>query len=167
MFDDTCPLCNNPAKASSWVRLILNNHRTAIACAEFFKTTPEQVNKHIYSHYDVADTVSPNDPEFIKDKLLKLLSTIELWFDEAIIDNAIDRGTVDLALKMSREIRDTLKLYGELNGQLSQQNATINIVAIQNNYRQLTNTLMMDLCPDCQIKVMRVIENKRLAETSI
>lgn len=158
MYDENCPLCRDPVKSASWVRLILNYHRTALECAEQMGMTPEAVNEHVYHHVSHESVVHPDNPEYVRLKMVKFADILELWLDGMIIDNNIERGTMDMALRLIKEIRENLKVIAEMNGDLNRADPKLQIINITNDFKKLTNVLMMDLCDQCKPKALKAIE---------
>ncbi|TRZ80784.1 hypothetical protein D4R86_03785 [bacterium] len=124
--------------------------------------TPEQVNDHVYNHFDAEGEMSPDNPDYIRNKLLKLIQIIEIWFDEIVVRNDVDRNAIDAALSISKEIRSALKLIGELDGKLNQGQADFQLIELKRQYKMLTDTVMMELCPECQDKILHAVEQKAL-----
>lgn len=163
-FDENCPLCRDQARGTSWVRLILNNQRTVYECAAFYRVTEKYVEEHIYEHFNTELDVTPDDPDYVKKKMLKFITVIELWFDNMVTTSGvnIDRATIEMGLKMIREIRDSLKVVGEIDGKLNRTDPAIQIINMKNDLKQLTNVIMMDMCPDCQTKALKAMEQLQL-----
>lgn len=152
----------------AWTRLILANQRTALECAKSLGMTPEDVHTHIYHHVTVEDTtMDPNNPDYIRNKLLKFMQILELWFDDMTINGIPERSDMDMILKLIRAMQDSLKIVGELDGKLNKVDPKLQIINIQNDMRALTNVIMMDMCPDCQPKALAAIEGMKLTATPL
>lgn len=162
MIDEHCPLCKDPIRGMSWTRLILNHHRTSLECAKELGIEPEDVNNHIYNHLPDNAFPDPNSPDYVRNKMLKFASILELWFDDMVIDKKIDRMTMELALKLVKEIRETAKVIGEIDGQLNKTDPKIQIINITNDFKKLTNVLMMDACDECRPKLLKAVEGMNI-----
>ena len=142
----------------SWTRLIMNHIRTPMECADELGMTPEDVNKHIYEHVSDNAFDDPNSPDYTRKKMLKFVTILESWFDDMTVEPKIDRSTMEIALKLVKEITNSIKVIGEIDGQLNKVDPKVQIINITNDYKRLTGILMMDLCDCCRPNVMRVIE---------
>ena len=158
-------MCNDPQKAASWVRLITNNQRTSLECAKFFGMDPEDVNRHIYNHVNFEEGDDPNDPDYIRKKMIKFIKLVELWMDDMIIEGTPDRSTMDMLLKLMSEIRSNLRILGEVDGKLNRADPKLQIINIKNDFKQLTNVIMMEACDHCKPLMLNAIENMQVTET--
>lgn len=162
MHDENCPLCKDPLRGMSWTRLILNHHRTAMDCAKDFGIEPEAVNNHIFNHLEQSAFQDPNSPDYIRNKMLKFANILELWFDDMVVDRKIDRATMELALKLVKEIRESAKVIAEIDGQINKSDPKVQIINITNDFKKLTNVIMMDCCDNCRPKMISAVENMQI-----
>lgn len=153
-------MCKDPIRGMSWVRLIMNHQRTSHECAADMGMTPEDVNQHIYHHVSDHDVMNPDDPEYIRKKLIKFLTILELWLDRMIIDNnqGLDRATMEIALKLMGESGKLFKIVGEIDGQINRADPKLQIINITNDYKRLTNVIMMEMCDECRPKALAAVE---------
>lgn len=162
MYDENCPLCRDPVNSASWVRLILNYHRTAFDCAEAMGMTPEAVNEHVYHHVNHEQALHHDNPDYVRLKMVKFADILELWLDGMIVSNQIDRATMEMALKLIKEIRENLKIIAEMNGDLNRVDPKIQIINITNDFKKLTNVIMMDACDECRPKMIAAVEQMQV-----
>ena len=163
IFNEDCPMCQDPTKSMSWVRLIMANQRTALECAKYFNMDPKLVNEHVYKHITVEDaTMDPNNPDYMKNKLFKFLNILEVFFDDMTITGKPDRNDIDLIMRLISSMQSTLKIVGELDGKLNKADPKLQIINVQNDMRALTNVIMMDLCDHCQPIAMKAVEKMQI-----
>lgn len=156
-------MCKDPLRSMSWVRLILNHQRTAFEAAEDFGMKPEDVNNHIYHHVDHEAIPSPENPDYLRYKMNKFANIIELWFDDMVVQRTLDRATMEMALKLVKEIRENLKVIGEMDGQLNRVDPKVQIINITNDFKKLTNVIMMDCCDECRPKMLKTVESMNIS----
>jgi hypothetical protein len=120
--------------------------------------TPEAVNEHVYQHVNHEQAIHHDNPDYVRLKMVKFADILELWLDGMIIDNKIERGTMDMALRLIKEIRENLKVIAEMNGDINRADPKVQIINITNDFKRLTNVLMMDLCDNCRPKALKAIE---------
>lgn len=120
--------------------------------------TPEAVNEHIYHHVNHEQALHHDNPDYVRLKMVKFADILELWLDGMIVSNQIDRATMDMALRLIKEIRENLKVMAEIDGKLNKADPKLQIINIKNDYKRLTNVLMMDLCDNCRPKALKAIE---------
>ena len=123
---------------------------------------PEDVNNHIYHHVDHEVIPSPDNPDYIRHKMNKFANIIELWFDEMVVQRTLDRSTMEMALKLIKEIRENLKVIAEMNGDLNRVDPKIQIINITNDFKKLTNVIMMDACDECRPKMIAAVEQMQV-----
>lgn len=124
--------------------------------------TPEAVNHHIYHHVDHEANPSPDHPEYIRHKMNKFANILELWFDGMVVDGNLDRSTMEMAMKLIKEIRENLKIIGEMDGKLNRVDPKIQIINITNDVKKLTNVIMMDCCDECRPKMISAVEQMQI-----
>jgi len=163
MYDENCPMCRDPIRSMSWVRLILNHQRTPFEAAEDMGMKPEDVNNHIYHHVDHETIPSPDNPDYLRYKMNKFANIIELWFDDMVVQRTLDRATMEMALKLVKEIRENLKVIGEMDGQLNRVDPKVQIINITNDFKKLTNVIMMDACDECRPKMLAAVEGMNIS----
>ena len=163
IYDENCPLCRDPVTSASWERLILNYHRTAFDCADALGMTPEAVNEHIYHHCSHESALHHDNPDYVRLKMVKFADILELWLDGMIVDTKIERSTMDMAIRLIKEIRENLKVMAEIDGKLNKSDPKLQIINITNDFKRLTNVLMMDLCDECRPKALKAIEGMSMS----
>ncbi|MCK9459941.1 MAG: hypothetical protein M0R80_09915 [Proteobacteria bacterium] len=150
-YDENCPLCRSPIQADAWSRLILSNEKSSMECAKEFDISVEEVNEHIYKHSSGLDADGdPNTPEHLKNKLLRFSHICEIWMDEMIVSKELDPSKLDKVLKLMDVIEKQLVSRAQIAGIIKKDAPQIQITNVQNNIDNLTNVIMMKLCPECK-----------------
>jgi len=81
---------------------------------------------------------------------------IEEWLNLTMESDKLDRATMDFGLKLSREMRETLKLVAELEGKLKRGDTyQQQFLQIQGDMNMLVGTVLSDMCPACQMKLIQ------------
>ena len=158
-----CVLCRDKTASMAWAKLITRGIRTPIECAAYYGISPEDVNDHLNNHIMYKNEEGRMDsPDYVVSKVLKIVEAMDEFFDEMRIqDTTIDRSTMDLILRLSKELRESLKLLADLQGRLGNSNET-RVIEITNNYKMLTQVIMTEMCGDCQMKVIDAMDRLQL-----
>jgi hypothetical protein len=160
-----CNICNSGKIGIKWTK-DLNSDKRKIqeACIEF-SMRPDEVIEHLKSHAileEVEKSVTEliNDPEFFYKELYSLFTAMKSWLEFTMEAERIDRSTIEVGLRLIREIRETLKLIAELQGKITKGSTYQNqYIQIQGDLNMLVGTVLNEVCNDCQKKILKVIDN--------
>lgn len=156
-----CPLCSAGEVGRRDCRDIVMGRKTVFDVSIFYKTTPEVIMEHLDNHEIVKDSDGNfNSPDFYMQELLTQLRYLKSWLKYSTTANgSMSREDVELAIKLSREIRATVESLGTFQGRLSSSpQITVNIDQINQRYMAITNLLMTDTCDNCRSKVLTLMD---------
>lgn len=157
-----CNICLAGEVGRTWTKdLVLNDKEIHEACA-FFKMTPEDVQDHIDTHdfEEMEDPAVLDDPEYYDRELLKLFRLFKDWMKYCITNGNPTKADVDLAMKLGKEMRETIKTLGEFRGKLNRNSSVnVNVAIINQKYMALTKALTTEVCPECRLKVINLLDS--------
>lgn len=162
-MDDNCKICAAKSVGHIWTRDIYNGSKSYQDAAHFFNIPIDDVMEHCNTHELIIDTTKcrdVNDPDFYMDELLSLLDMFKDWLQYCITSEHMTKSDLDMATKLGKEIRETIKTLGEFQGKL-QRGSTINVNVdvINQRYMMITNMLMTEVCDECRLKVINLMDN--------
>jgi hypothetical protein len=154
-------MCNSGEVGRQWVQDITVGKRTILDAAMFFKCSNEDIITHMNFHDTeiIDDSGDLESPDFLINEMLKLFKMLRDWLKYSIQSGDMSRQDYELALKMIKETREVLKTLGDWQGKSSgNKEVTINIEMINNQYKQITNMLVTEVCPECRLKVINMLD---------
>lgn len=169
MFIIGCNICNSdPEICAKWTKdLTLKKKRIQDACIEF-KMDPLDVIDHLDKHaIPVVDEVDEEpdiiklmeSPEFLYKELYGLFTSVKSWLEFTMENERLDRTSIDMGIKLTREIRDTLKFIAELQGKLNKGDTyQIQYNQIHGDFNSLVGVILNELDDVNQLKVLKAIE---------
>lgn len=158
----SCPICDARAIGRTWTRNIIMGNQTVGEAALFFNMDINAVNDHVNNHEIVenAETGQLTSPDMVMNELLRIFNNVRDWTDVVTRDGRLDRNTIDLCVKLSKEARETIKTIAELQGRFSETNSTQQITLIKNNYMMLTEVIVKGVCDKCRGKIVEVLDKQ-------
>lgn len=159
---ESCPLCN--ATGYEATEMIVLGKMTLAEAADRFDVTIEEAWAHLMYHEHGLKPIID-----IEDKLKRLVWTMDDYIKEYMITQKPKGGNVKALVTMVREMRNLLSTLGEVRGTINKgtQNQ-INIENMQiNNMNRLIDTVMSDLCPECQLKILNEIDGSKIVEAEV
>lgn len=163
-----CNICNSPAAINvAWTKdLNMRKKRIQDACVEF-RMTPKQVIEHLETHaipevepekeIDIIEIME--SPEFLYKELYSLFTSVKSWLEFTMENERLDRTTIDMGIKLTREIRDTLKFIAELQGKINKGNVyQVQYNQIHGDFNALIGVILNVLDNENQQKILKVIE---------
>lgn len=156
-----CNICLAGEVGREWTKDLILCDKQIPEASAFFKMSPEEVKDHIDNHEFEADedVDALNDPEYFDRELLKLFRLFKDWMKYCISQGNPTKADVDLAVKLGKEMRDTIKTMGEFRGKLNRpNNVNVNVEIINQRYVALTQALTTEVCPECRQKVINLLD---------
>lgn len=165
-----CKLCDAGEMSNKWIKDMLVGKKSPQTVANQFGVTVEEVMDHAYNHEqcEVGNEMDALTFEQFLDTMKMQLNKINNWFKIVIDTDEPTTENVAMAVKLIKEIRDTLRVIAEIEGKLAAKGdttqITVQIAAVQKNYKQLTNLILKEVCPACQEKLILKMEAENLLE---
>jgi len=167
MEQDVCPIC----RSSKSVRITQKLARGQLQYHDVerqFGMSKEDVEEHVYKHsataWEPADaTTKAYDRDYYVKKLESIHDDLSEWL-EGILEQEPTAENIRLATSLVKELRDTLRLLGEVTKVLKDDEARSAIAAVEEmrlQYLNLTHTISQQCCADCQKKVIAAIKVQR------
>lgn len=144
-----CPICSAGELGATWTRDLLDGRRTLAEAAERFACSIDQVWRHVTEHELPESERLELD---VRSKLWKCIRIAEDWLAELIMTTRPDSRTVRQVVSLLGEIRKLLVVSAEIEGSLPVPD--VQVVQINN----IVQTVVGELCPACQAKVLRALE---------
>lgn len=160
-MSDKCRICSSGEIGRLWTRDVLLGRKNLFDMSKHFDCTQEESMDHVNNHEIIIDDSGDYDsPDFYIGKLLKILKTLEDMVSyDMIMNTNMKNQDKEITIKVLKECRETLKSLGEFQGRLSSnKDVTINIAQINQNYKQITNMLITEVCPECRLKVINMLD---------
>jgi hypothetical protein len=136
--------------------------------ARMFAMSEADIEEHVYTHstdaWQPKDAVSrAYDRDYYVKRLESIHDDLQVWADE-ILEGEPTAENIRLATTLVKELRDTMRLLGEVTKILKDDEAQAALNAVQgmrNEYLSLTQTIATQCCPECQKKVVVAIKTQR------
>lgn len=143
-----------------WTRDIILGRKNILDASIQFHCSQAEVLEHINTHEILTNNSGDYEsPDFYMGELLKLFKMLKDWLNYCVQTDKMRREDYKIALQMIKETRETLKALGEFQGRLdSKSNVTVNIEMINQKYLQITNLLMNEVCDECRLKVINLMD---------
>ena len=129
--------------------------------ADQFGMSIEVVNDHVEEHeYMTGDErLIYESKDFYVRELAKIFNMLQSWLNYVIGADAISKQDLDMGIKLSREVRETIVKLAEFQGRLDKSAGTTEkILKMEKKYLELTSVIMMKVCPECQQKVIELFK---------
>ena len=167
MDTEICPICRSP-QGSRITRKLGLGQITYQDAARRFNMSVADVEEHVYKHspdaWQPADAVSKSyDRDYYVKRLESLHDDLSAWADE-ILEREPTAENIRAATSLVKELRDTLRLLGEVTKILKDDESQQAIAAVkemQTRYLALTNIIVTQSCSECKEKVLKAIEDQR------
>lgn len=162
---DKCVICSAGDKGRLWTRDVVLGRKNLFDMSKHFGCTQEEAMEHVNKHEIIVDDDGNyNSPDFYISKLLKILKTLEDMVSyDMIMNTDMKNQDKETTIKVLKECRETLKALGEFQGRLS-KDTNINIEIINNQYKQITNMIVAEVCPECQLKIVDLMDEMNQKE---
>jgi len=157
-----CPMCENVKDGKKWTRDILMGLKSPKEAADQFGMSIEAVNDHVAEHeYMTGDErLIYESKDFYVRELAKIFNMLQSWLNYVIGADAISKQDLDMGIKLSREVRETIVKLAEFQGRLDKSAGTTEkILRMEKKYLELTSVIMTKVCPECQQKVIEAIQD--------
>ncbi|MCK9577250.1 MAG: hypothetical protein M0R51_15200 [Clostridia bacterium] len=164
-----CRICDAGTIGRSWSKDLLLGRKTILEASIFFDCTQDDVLDHINNHEIVLDRASGDyeSPDFYMNELLTLFNLMKDWVNLVLQSEKLDSRDMELGLKLSKETREILKLLSEFHGNSKDKDVNVNIELINMKYMQITNFITQELCPECQLKVINLMDQIEEPKTTL
>lgn len=165
-----CKICDAGSIGRSWSKDLLLGKKTILEASIFFDCTQEDILDHINHHEIIVDVTSGDyeSPDFYMNELLTLFNMMKDWVNLVLQSKQLDSRDMELGLKLSKEIREILKLLGEFHGKNDKsKDINVNIELINQKYMMITNFITKELCPECQLKVIDLMDQIEEPKTTL
>jgi hypothetical protein len=168
MEQDKCPLCRDVKKGQRITKKCALGQMSTREAARMFNMSEADVEEHIYKHssesWQPEETAShAYDRDYYVKRLESLQDDLTVWANE-ILDGEPTAENIRMATTLVKELRDTMRLLGEVTKILKDDEAQEAIAAVQSmraEYLSLTQTIATQCCPDCRTKVVAAIKTQR------
>jgi hypothetical protein len=154
-------MCDAGEVGRLWSKWIIMGSKTAQETAFQFKMLPAEVMDHVNHHEIKVDEEKGiyESPDLLMNELLKILKQLKDWMNY-ISSIDYDKDDIDTFVKLTKELRETVKVMGEFQGKYSKGNSVnVNVAMINQRYEQFTYLLMDEVCEDCRLKVLNLMEH--------
>lgn len=160
-----CPLCNDP-DAYEWVNRIIDGSVSIFDVARRYGCSVAQVQEHI-DHHDpgsqMAEAAKQNiaditSPQYCLTRLMTNMMILESWLKYVAEMKSIQDSNIRTGVLLMREIRQTVHDVGEFQGLVGEVAAQNHMNDMNDKYRKLLNMALQELCPQCQRKLLQLME---------
>jgi DNA mismatch repair ATPase MutS len=154
-------MCDAGEVGRLWSKWIIMGSKTAQDTALQFKMLPAEVMDHVNNHEIVVNEEKGiyESPDLLMNELLKILKQLKDWM-KYISTIDYDKDDIDTFVKLTKELRETIKVMGEFQGKLNKgNNVNVNVAMINQRYEQFTYLLMDEVCEDCRLKVLNLMDH--------
>lgn len=162
-----CPMCQDRRNAR-WTEALARGNKTIKEAMTAFGMSRADVEEHLYKHAPQFEAPTDKDRTYDKEYYIRLLDQmgedLRNMLEETLATGRVDSETIRSATTLTKEIRETLRLLGDITKVLRDDNTAElerNILEMRNNYLTLTNIITAKVCPECQKNIIEAIETQR------
>lgn len=166
MANEPCPLCVDQ-RGQRWTEHLQRGNKTIKEAAMAFNMSDAQVEEHLFKHTPNWGGRTSKDDSYDKDFYIRRLdqigSDLNRMLDD-ILDQPTNTENIRNVATLTKEIRETLRLLGEVTKVIKDDEAAKMEKAILNmreNYLALTTIIMRESCPECQAKIIDAVEKQK------
>ncbi len=157
-----CQMCEERREGAKWTKDILMGLKSPKEAAVHFGMSVEQVNDHVNDHVYMTndERLIYESKDFYVRELAKIYNMLQDWMQYVIGADTITKQDLDMGIKLSREVRETIVKLAEFQGRLDKSaGATEKMLKLERQYIKLTSDIVAGVCPECQLKVLDVIHD--------
>ncbi len=169
-----CPICSAGAFGVKWVKDFYENRCDIKAVADHFSMSINEVQDHLNAHDIVVSVVHTpegrdirdlSSPDFIINELLIMYDLLHNCVND-IKDAETDSIKIDQLVKLSKEIRETIKQITDYQGKTGKKSENeTRIINVEGNFNMLVNMISGGvLCNDCQEKILAKMDDPKLSK---
>ena len=162
---NSCRICAHP-KRFEWEDQIINHKATRKEAAKDLDVSEQMMSEHMRFHFGGQVMTEVKDSPVARETAVNLKSSISMLNtylmrltqrQDAIFMMPIDAKS-EFAIKAHlSEVRETLKMLLEVQGNLSQA-PSVKVHEMNIQYNTLKETVVSDLCPICKAKIIKKLE---------
>jgi len=169
MNERECPLCQD-RRGSRWSEALIKGTKTILEAQQAFGLTREEVEEHLYKHSPDWSTtpkaaIEVQDREFYIKRLAQMGNDLNSLLEDVMDFGGTDPMTIKNVTTLTREIRETLRLLGEVTKVLKDEEAAEAMLAMEDMKRHCMNfsTIVVTLaCPECREKIVTALQEQKL-----
>lgn len=157
-----CPMCVEKRDGAKWTRDILMGLVTPKDAAVHFGMDVEQVTDHVNDHVFMTndERLIYESKDFYVRELAKIYNMLQDWLKYVIGADYITKQDLDMGIKLSREVRETVVKLAEFQGRLDKTAGTTEkVLKMEKQYIMLTSKIVAGVCPECQQIVLEAIQD--------
>lgn len=160
-------MCKQGSIGRTWSKDVILGRKSVYEAAGYFGMSIEDVQEHLDKHEINVDEEKGvyESTDFYMNQFLKILKQLKDWMNYVTMVKDPDQKTMEVGLKVMKEIRLTLSDLAELQGKKEKSgNITVQIENMNMRYTKLTNLLMVELCDECRMKVIDLLDEQANGE---
>jgi len=153
-----CSVCNHP-EVDQINRLILSGEMSFRKIAERFGISTTAVYRHGQEHIPIQATKASEAVEVAKaDDLLSDIISLKTR-GLSLLDQAEETGDLKTAVSALRAIREIITLLADINGRLTAQQTTVNIL-VNPEFVQIRTLIIKAVqdCPECRKRISEALK---------
>ncbi len=164
-LEKDCPLCMD-RRGRRYTESLHKGNKSIRDAQLAFNMKKEDVEEHLYKHSSVwieepTAIAESSDREFYINRLAQMGTDLNHMLEDVVDDGNTNPETIRSATTLTKEIRETLKLLGEITKVISNdETAQLEraLLDMRTNYLTLTNIITTQSCPACQQKILAAID---------
>lgn len=169
MVENGCKICAAGNRGYRRTQDYTVGRCSPVEIAAEFDMTPEEVMEHMNEHEIRRVVVNGKEmvdsPDFYLNELASIFNKLRDYSDLIIMsEDKPDKNTIEMITKLSAETRRTLESMATLQGRLTRGNE-LNVKNMEVRVLSLTEVIMKEACPECQRRILKVIDATPLLST--
>lgn len=169
MNERECPMCQD-RRGKRWSEALSKGRKTIREAAAAFGMTKEDIEEHLYKHQPVwidepSAIIETSNKDYYIKRLAQMGEDLHEMLEDVVDFNGTNPETIRSVTTLTREIRETLRLLGEITKVLKDDEAQSAIMAMEEMKRHCMNfsTIVVTLaCEDCRNKIVKALEDQKL-----
>jgi len=163
---EKCKICNSPI-GLEWTQMVQRGEKDRLDMADEFGVPLMLVDEHLLNHQmehaiekrkKFSEMVK--DPDYLYDELHYIINRLKHWLD-SLDEDAPDLQTIKQGATLIKEFRETIKFIADLEGKFNRGDTYHQqFIQIQGDYNQFTGMVLDIVCPSCQQKIMKRINEE-------
>lgn len=162
-----CYLCSLSEEENVLIRKrVLTGNKSCKEIARQYKkfgVTENDVYEHVYYH-DSSDSNAMVGIGYIYDKVVKIVTRIESYFNMFVVGEKLDPTNVKMMAIVSQELRKSIELLIKLEEKTGSNKTESDLMGLKIKYEKLKNILVEEVSDEDSDRIYKILLREKLIE---
>lgn len=155
-----CALCDlGPELSESYRHRLIFGDLDPGTVARTFNMSVADVMRHAYDHGKPIDAKTLGF-DYYDQRLRAIFRKFDEWTTTILEESTPSERTVGMVTKLVKELREILRMMGELDGKVGDTKYKQQAQEAQERLHKITDIILREACPSCKQKLMRALETE-------